>query len=137
MRFIKGIYFFYIGCDLRRKDRSLRRVACLEPIRTQEFPMPIVAIFQSPTLTRESYEQICRKLTGGKRSRMETASDWPVPGILSHVAGQSSSGFRVIDVWTSGEAFQNFGAVLRPAMQEVGVEGQPEVYDSHAFISTT
>src|SRR5262245_39275600 len=97
--------------------------------------MPIVAVFQSPTLTREKYEQVCRKLTGGKRSRMESVSDWPVPGILAHVAGQAGSAFRVVDVWTSAEAFENFAAVLVPILQATGVEGQPEIYESHAFLS--
>lgn len=54
--------------------------------------MPIVAVFQSPSLTREKYEQVVRKLTGGKRSRMESTADWPVAGILAHAAGQSVAG---------------------------------------------
>jgi len=61
--------------------------------------MPVVAVFQSPTLTREKYEQVCRKLTGGKRSRMESAADWPVP------ASSSTSPARRREVsasWTSG-----------------------------------
>ena len=97
--------------------------------------MPIIAIFQSPTLTRERYEQVCRKLTAGKRSRMESVEDWPVKGILTHAAGDAPGGFRVIDVWTSPEAFQKFGEVLMPILQEVGIEGAPEVYQTHAYMS--
>ena len=97
--------------------------------------MPIVAVFQSPTLTRETYEQVCRKLTGGKRTRMESPADWQVPGLLVHVAGQTAGGFRVMDVWTSQDAFEKFGAVLMPILEEVGIEGAPEVYESHALVS--
>ena len=99
--------------------------------------MPIVAVFQSPSLTRETYEQIVRKLTGGKRSRMETTADWPVDGVLVHVAGQTENGFRVVDVWESEDAFRRFGEKLMPIMQEVGVEGTPDIYQAHAFVSAT
>lgn len=97
--------------------------------------MPIVAIFQSPELTREIYEKTVRMLTGGKRTRMESVSDWPVKGILSHTAGQGEKGFRVVDVWESEEAFKKFGEKLIPILKEVGVQGAPEVYPAVAFVS--
>jgi hypothetical protein len=99
--------------------------------------MPIIAVFQNSTLTRESYEKVCRKLTGGTRSRMESTADWPVDGMLAHVAGQTAKGFRVVDVWASPEAFQRFGDMLIPIMQELGVEGEPEVYEAHSFVSAS
>jgi hypothetical protein len=49
--------------------------------------MAIVAVFQGPTLTRENYEESVRRLTGG-RARLETPADWPVEGLLVHVAGE-------------------------------------------------
>lgn len=97
--------------------------------------MPIVVVFQSPTLTRENYEQSVRKLTGGKKSRMESASDWPVDGLLVHVAGQGANGFRVVDVWESEDAFRRFGEKLMPIMKEIGIDTVPETYDAHAFVS--
>jgi hypothetical protein len=97
--------------------------------------MPIVAVFQTPTLTREKYEEAVRKLTGGKRSRMESMADWPVEGVLVHVAGQTEKGFRVVDVWKSEDAFRRFGEKLMPILKEVGVEGAPEIYPAHAFVS--
>lgn len=97
--------------------------------------MPIVAVFQSPTLTQQTYEETARKLTGGKRSRMESTADWPVEGMLVHVAGQSATGFRVVDVWKSEDDFRRFGEKLMPILKEVGVEGAPEVYPAHAFVS--
>jgi hypothetical protein len=99
--------------------------------------MPIVAVFQLPSLTREKYDETVRKLTGGKRSRMETTADWPVEGLLVHVAGQTDKGFRVVDVWQSEDAFRRFGEKLIPILKEVGIDGAPEVYPAHAFVSTS
>jgi hypothetical protein len=97
--------------------------------------MPIVAVFQSPGLSQDVYRQVCRRLTNGKKDRMETAADWPVAGLLAHIAGQGAEGFRVVDVWESEEAFRRFGEKLIPIMQEIGIEGQPDVYPPHAFLT--
>jgi hypothetical protein len=97
--------------------------------------MPVVIVHEGPTLTRDSYEAIVRKLTGGKRSRMESASDWPVDGLLMHAAGEGESGFRVVDVWESEEKLDRFVEKLQPVLEEVGVTETPEVYQTHAFVS--
>jgi hypothetical protein len=96
--------------------------------------MAVVAVFQGPSLTQDQYEQSVRRLTGGK-SRMESPSDWPVEGLLAHIAGQGENGFRVVDVWESEEAFNRFGERLMPILQEVGIEVQPEIYPAFAFVS--
>jgi hypothetical protein len=96
--------------------------------------MPVVVVHEGPTLTQERYEEIVRKLTGGK-SRLESPSDWPVDGLLVHAVGQAGSGFRVVDVWESEEAFGRFGEALEPILQETGVEDPPEVYPAHTFVS--
>ncbi len=96
--------------------------------------MPVVAVFQSPSFTQEQYEESVRRLTGGT-SRLESPADWPVGGLLAHVAGQGESGFRVVDVWESEDAFRRFGETLMPILQEIGVEGQPEIYPAHTFVS--
>jgi hypothetical protein len=95
--------------------------------------MPVVAVFQSPSLTQEKYEESVVKLTGGKS--LESPADWPVDGLLAHVAGQGANGFRVVDVWESQEAFQRFGEALMPVLHELGVQGEPEVYPTHTFVS--
>lgn len=95
--------------------------------------MPVVLVHQGPTLTRDSYEQIVRKL-GGK-SRMESIADWPVEGLLVHIAGEGEHGFRVVDVWESEEACRKFGDQLRPVLEEVGVTEAPELYPVHTFVS--
>jgi hypothetical protein len=60
--------------------------------------VPVVAVFQSPSLTQEAYEKSVARISGGK-SQVESPSDWPVQGLLAHIAGQAENGFRVVDVW--------------------------------------
>ncbi len=95
--------------------------------------MSVVLVHQGPTLTRERYEEIVRKMTG--KSRLESPADWPVDGLLVHAAGQGEKGFRVVDVWESDVAVGKFGEVLMPILQEVGVTDLPEIYPAHTFIS--
>ena len=94
--------------------------------------MPVVAVFQG--LTQDRYEQSVRGVTGGK-GRVESPSDWPVDGLLAHISGQGESGFRVVDVWESEEAFARFGETLMPILQDLGIHGEPEVYQAHTFVS--
>ena len=72
--------------------------------------MPVVLIHQGPTVTAENYRATVQKLAG--KDKMESVSDWPVGGLLSHAAGESPSGFRVVDVWESQEACDAFGQHL-------------------------
>ena len=65
---------------------------------------------------------------------MESTADWPVEGVLVHVAGQTEKGLRVLDVWKSEDAFRRFGELM-PILKDVGVEGAPEIYQAHAFVS--
>ena len=44
-------------------------------------------------------------------------------------------GWRVVDVWESEEAFERFGSVIGPVLQEVGFPGEPQVYPLHNFVS--
>jgi hypothetical protein len=97
--------------------------------------MPVVVVVhQGPSLTQEAYEEAVGRLTGGK-SRLESASDWPVEGLVFHTAGQGADGFRVVDVWESEEAFRAFGESLGPIMQEIGVVDVPETYPAHTFVA--
>jgi hypothetical protein len=95
--------------------------------------MPIVAVFEVPGLTQQNYEETVRRLTG--KNRMSSPKDWPVEGLLVHVAGQGTHGFRVVDVWTSEEAFRRFGEKLIPVLRELGIEGEPEIYPSHTVVT--
>jgi hypothetical protein len=96
--------------------------------------MAIVAVFQGPTFNQANYEESVRQLTGG-RNRLASPADWPVQGLLAHVAGQGPGGFRVVDVWESEDAFRRFGEKLLPILKKIGVEGGPEIYPAHTFVS--
>ena len=95
--------------------------------------MAVVLVHQGPDVTRSSYEQVVRSMTG--KDRAESPSDWPVEGLLVHAAGEGPNGFRVVDVWESEEAAQRFGEKLAPHLQEAGITAQPEVYPAHTFVS--
>ena len=96
--------------------------------------MTVVLIHQGPTVTQDRYDAVVQRLTDGK-GRMESPADWPVEGLLVHAAGEGPNGFRVVDVWESEEACRRFGEVLVPLLQEVGIDDQPEIYPTHAFVS--
>jgi hypothetical protein len=95
--------------------------------------MAVVLVHQGPSITRERYEEAVRKVTGGK-SPAESTADWPVEGLLVHIAGQAESGFRVVDVWASEDACRRFGERLMPILKEVGIDEQPEIYPAHTFV---
>ena len=94
--------------------------------------MSVVVVFEG--VTKEQYEESVRKLTGGK-DRVESPADWPVEGLVTHISGQGENGFRVVDVWESEEAFSRFGEVLMPILEDMGVQGKPDVYPAHTFVS--
>ena len=96
--------------------------------------MAIIAVFEDPTLTKESYEESIRQLAG--KEKAESRSDWPVDGLVAHIAGDTGNGFRVVDVWESEEAFNRFVEALTPVMQAIGIEGAPQVYASHTIVTS-
>lgn len=96
--------------------------------------MAVILVHQGAGLTRERYEEVVRRVAGGK-DRVESPADWPVEGLLVHASGEGASGFRVVDVWESEEAARRFGEVLMPILQEVGIEAEPDVYPAHTFVS--
>src|SRR2546429_6515918 len=95
--------------------------------------MAVVLVHQGPDVTRASYEQVVRSMIG--KERPESPSDWPVEGLLVHAAGEAPNGFRVVDVWESEEAAQQFGDKLAPHLQEAGITMPSEGYAAHAFLS--
>jgi hypothetical protein len=97
--------------------------------------VPVVAVFEPPNFTQEQYEESVRRVSGGKKERMESPADWPVDGLLAHIAGQGANGFRVVDVWESEEAFAKFGETLVPILRDLGIDTEPEVYSTHTFVS--
>ncbi|MER7756108.1 hypothetical protein [Kitasatospora sp. NPDC097643] len=95
--------------------------------------MAIVAVFDLPGATQAQYDETVRRLTNG--GSLDKPSDWPVPGLVSHAAGPTPTGWHVTDVWESREAFERFGEVLRPILQEVGMAGQPVIFEAHRVVT--
>jgi hypothetical protein len=94
--------------------------------------MAIGVLHEIPGGTQEQYEEVGRRLTDGRG--LDSLADWPVEGILAHSAGPTDDGWLVVDVWESEEAFRAFGEVLVPILQEVGLGGQPQVFELHSFV---
>jgi len=92
--------------------------------------MLILAVHETPTLTRERYEEVVRRLTNGK-SRIESASDLPFQGLLVHAAGEGPNGFYIFDVFESEEAVESFGAAMGTIPKEVGIEEPPKFFPAH------
>ena len=94
--------------------------------------MAIIMVHDIPGGTREQYEQISARLADGRS--LDSLDDWPADGILAHAAGPTDDGWRVVDVWESEEAFQRFGEVIVPLLQEAGMGGEPRVSQLHNFV---
>jgi hypothetical protein len=94
--------------------------------------MPIIGVHQVPSLTRERYEEVVRRLTGG-RSRIESPADLPFQGLLAHGAGTGKHGFCVIDVFASEEAVRAFERAVGSFPRDVGIEEPPDFFPAHTF----
>jgi heme-degrading monooxygenase HmoA len=81
--------------------------------------MPSLMQMRWEGVTPEQYEAI--------RAASEFESD-PADGGLVHSVWFDDGAMRVIDVWESPEQFQAFfESRVAPAVQEHGLEGEPEV----------
>lgn len=96
--------------------------------------MQVMVVHDTPTLTRERYEQVVRGLSG--KDRLESPTDVPTPGLLVHVAAETEAGFMIFDVFESKDAFDAFRAVASPIATEAGIEEGPKSYPLHTYIST-
>jgi hypothetical protein len=95
--------------------------------------MAVGVLFDFPGVTQEQYDEVLRRLTDG--GTLRSLSDWPVDGVLAHVAGPSPDGWRVVDVWESEAAFGSFAEHLVPHLQAVGMPAiEPQVFPLHKFI---
>ena len=95
--------------------------------------MAIGIVHELPGATKEDYERIAQELVG---RQLESLSDWPVEGVLCHIAGPYDGGWRVVDVWESEEAFHSFGERLVPALQAAGVDAPaPQPFPVHNFVN--
>jgi hypothetical protein len=94
--------------------------------------MFILAFHRTPSLTRERYEEVVRRLTG--KERIESSADLPFPGLLFHAAGETEDGFCVFDLFESEEAVARFNEAMQSIPREVGIEEPPEFFPAHTVM---
>jgi len=82
-------------------------------------PMAIAVIIEFPGARRANYEKSVQLILKRRRNKL---ADWPVKGVLAHIAGPMPGGWRVIDVWRSRAAFTRFGKTLKPVLRRVGIQ---------------
>jgi hypothetical protein len=93
--------------------------------------MLVLAVHETPTLTRERYEEVVRRLANGK-SRIESASDLPFEGLLVHAAGEGPNGFYIFDVFESEDAVESFRTALGTIPEDVGIREPPKFFPADA-----
>jgi hypothetical protein len=82
--------------------------------------MAIAVVIEFPgAKSRAKYEKSVQLILKRKRNKL---ADWPVKGVLAHIAGPMPGGWRVIDVWRSRAAFTRFGKKLKPVLRRVGLQ---------------
>jgi heme-degrading monooxygenase HmoA len=81
--------------------------------------MAVVMNMRWNGVTPEQYDEA--------RRRVNWEGDRPVGGNF-HVSSFDGDALRVTDIWDSAEDFQRFvDSRLMPVVQEIGIQGQPEV----------
>jgi hypothetical protein len=95
--------------------------------------MAILAVHRTPSLTKERYEEVVRRLTNGKVP-LESFSELPFDGLLFHAAGETENGFCVMDVFESEAAVHRFRDAVSAIAGEVGIEEPPEFFPAHTLV---
>jgi hypothetical protein len=89
--------------------------------------MAIAVTFTPTAMTAEQYDEVMR--------RLEAAGAGSPPGRLHHIAASDGTKLRVVDVWESPQAFEQFGQTLMPILQQLGIpRPPPEIRQVHNVI---
>src|SRR6201981_2105260 len=82
--------------------------------------MAIAVIIEFPgARSRAKYEKSVQLILKGRKNKL---ADWPVKGVLAHIAGPMPGGWRVIDGLQSRVALTRFGKTLKPVLRRVGFQ---------------
>jgi heme-degrading monooxygenase HmoA len=88
--------------------------------------MAIVVVIEFPDSSIEEYEQV---FEAGGQAMLDQ------PKRLHHLCYRTGdTGFVVVNMWEDEAAFGAFGDIIGPALAEVGVEGNPQVFPVHEYI---
>jgi hypothetical protein len=89
--------------------------------------MAIAVTFTPTAMTAAQYDEVIRQL--------EAAGAGTPPGRRYHVAASDGTNLRVVDVWESPQAFEQFGQTLMPILQRMGIAlPPPEIRQIHNVI---
>ena len=81
--------------------------------------MAIAVVTDAPGESQEGYDAVSAHLDLERE---------PVAGLILHAAGPIEGGWRVIDVWESEQDADRFVQDrLRPALEQAGVIGEPQI----------
>ena len=95
--------------------------------------MAIGVLFEFLGVTQAQYDESAKRLTKG--GTLRSLSDWPAKGLLSHVAGPTPNGWRVMDVWESEADFRKFGEILVPILKEIGIpDTAPQIFPAYNVV---
>lgn len=83
--------------------------------------MAIVVLFDFPDESIDKYDQA---LAEAADLRHQAARS-------HHICFETDGGWGVVDVWDSEEAFAEFGEVLGPVLQKLGLDAQPKIHPLH------
>lgn len=88
--------------------------------------MAVVLRFTPTGMTEATYNECL--------NRLEAAGAGSPPGRLYHVCFGDKNNLRVSDIWDTRENFETFSQTLRPIMEDLGIEGEPEFFEVHNTI---
>ena len=95
--------------------------------------MAIGVLFEFPGVTQAQYDDAAKRLTKG--GQLRSLSDWPAKGLLSHAAGPTPNGWRVMDVWETEADLMRFAEILMPILEQVGIpETAPQIFPAYNFV---
>jgi hypothetical protein len=90
--------------------------------------MSIAVRFELPENTLAQYDEAFR--LGGDTLFNQ-------PDRRFHVCYETATGFDVLDIWESEEAFAAFGEVLGPYLAKTGMNPVPQVHRVHQTITSS
>jgi hypothetical protein len=99
---------------------TTRAILTVQGTRGRETPVAVAVQLDFAGATLEQYDQINERigaLPGGPAPPQE----------LFHWVTKTETGFRVLDVWESRQAFERFTQKLFPIFDEVGLPHPPEI----------
>jgi hypothetical protein len=79
--------------------------------------MAIAYLYEFPGMTQDHYDRFVEERYGGQ----------PMPGVISHAAGPSDSGWWAFDVYESQEAADAIGPPAIATLREMGVQEDPSI----------